>query len=174
MNANLRPNSPRRAGIWSVALYALSIVAAVLAFDAIRRQGETLTPPAVENAAAVAGTLRVPLHATDGTPSVPAPGKTNAEEHPLLRVLLALTAVIVVGRGLGALFERFEQPPVIGEVLAGILLGPSLLGAVAPGAAEFLLPDSIAPHLQLVAQIGVILYVFTVGLELDTSALRRR
>ena len=147
----------------AVALYGLTIVGTILAFGLIRRYGETLTPPvATEPATAAAA------GAAEPAPLVPADG------HPLLHVLLALTAVIVLGRLLGALFERFQQPPVIGEVVAGILLGPSLLGAVAPRVSAFLLPDSIAPHLQLVAQLGVILYMFTVGLELDTSALRRR
>jgi Kef-type K+ transport system membrane component KefB len=63
---------------------------------------------------------------------------------------------------------------VIGEVLAGIALGPSLLGAVAPGASAYVLPPESAPYLAVVAQLGVILYMFTVGLELDASVLRRR
>ena len=168
MNASHRPTSSRLAGLWSGVLYALSIVAAVLAFGLIRRHGETLTPPAAEK------TIVAGEHSpVETSPVASRPDATAAEEHPLLRVLLALTAVIVVGRVLGAVLERFEQPPVIGEVLAGIMLGPSLLGAVAPQAAAFLLPESITPHLQLVAQLGVILYMFTVGLELDTSALRR-
>ncbi|MEP7010696.1 MAG: cation:proton antiporter [Acidobacteriota bacterium] len=90
----------------------------------------------------------------------------------LLHVLLALAVVLITARAVGALFRRLGQPPVIGEVIAGILLGPSLLGWLAPSAYEFLLPMSIAPHLGVLAQIGVILFMFLVGMELDTGTLR--
>jgi Kef-type K+ transport system membrane component KefB len=89
-------------------------------------------------------------------------------------LLLALTAVVVVGRLLGVLFRFIGQPPVIGEVVAGILLGPSLLGTIAPGAYAFLLPQSVAPSLGLLSQLGVVLYMFLVGIELDTDGLRGR
>jgi Kef-type K+ transport system membrane component KefB len=72
----------------------------------------------------------------------------------------------------GQLFKLILQSPVIGEVIAGIMLGPSLLGALWPEAREFLLPSAIAPFLQIIAQVGVILYMFLVGLELDTGRLR--
>jgi Kef-type K+ transport system membrane component KefB len=63
---------------------------------------------------------------------------------------------------------------VIGEVLAGILLGPSFLGAIAPAAAESLFSPEVAGHLNVLAQLGVILYLFVVGLELDTVRLGRQ
>jgi Kef-type K+ transport system membrane component KefB len=63
---------------------------------------------------------------------------------------------------------------VIGEVIAGILLGPSLLGHVSPAAMTYLLPPTVAPFLAIIAQIGVILFMFLVGLELDTGLLGRR
>jgi len=93
----------------------------------------------------------------------------------LFHVLLALAVVITVARAMGALFLRwFQQPPVIGEIVAGLLLGPSLLGRIAPEASAFLLPSSVAPFLGILSQIGVILYMFLVGLELDTGLLRHR
>src|SRR5262249_17963567 len=64
-----------------------------------------------------------------------------------------------------------RQPPVIGEVLAGILLGPSLLGAEV---SAWILPPSVAPYLGVVAQLGVILYMFLVGLDLNPALLRAR
>ena len=63
---------------------------------------------------------------------------------------------------------------MIGEVIAGILLGPSLLGRVAPGVAAYVLPPSVAPFLGVIAQLGVILYMFLVGLELNAGLLRER
>jgi Kef-type K+ transport system membrane component KefB len=90
----------------------------------------------------------------------------------LFHVLLALLAVVLTSRALGALFRRLRQPPVIGEVIAGIALGPSLLGALSPSVASYLLPASVAPYLGILSQLGVILFMFLVGLELDTSLLR--
>jgi Kef-type K+ transport system membrane component KefB len=92
----------------------------------------------------------------------------------LLHVLLALIVIIIASRLLGALFRRMQQPQVIGEVIAGILLGPSLLGRIAPHVQAFVLPDSVAPYLGIVAQVGVILFMFLVGLELETGLLRSR
>jgi Kef-type K+ transport system membrane component KefB len=89
-----------------------------------------------------------------------------------LPLLIALTAVIVTGRLLGRVFAAIGQPPVIGEVIAGVVLGPSVLGALWPAAGAFILPPSVAPSLSVVAQLGVILYMFLVGLELNPDALR--
>ena len=91
-----------------------------------------------------------------------------------LSVLVALTVIMVTARLVGALFKRFHQPAVIGEVVGGILLGPSLLGRVSPEAAAVLLPAEAAPFLGVIAQLGVILYMFLVGLELDLRVLRTR
>src|SRR5947209_1505576 len=93
---------------------------------------------------------------------------------PTLHVLLALAAVVVSGRVVGRLLATARQPPVIGEVLSGILLGPSLLGRAAPGAETFLFPGSVKPALGLIAQLGVVLYLFLVGLEFDAGILRER
>jgi Kef-type K+ transport system membrane component KefB len=92
----------------------------------------------------------------------------------LFHLVIALAAVIITGRLLGRVLSAVGQPPVIGEVVAGILLGPSLLGRVAPDAAAFILPASIASPLALIAQIGVIVYMFLVGLELDAGLVRGR
>ncbi len=90
----------------------------------------------------------------------------------LWHLLLALAAVVISGRVLGRLFRYIGQPPVIGEVVAGIMLGPSLLGAISPGAYAFLLPPALSPSLGLLSQLGVALYMFLIGVELDTDVLR--
>ena len=95
-----------------------------------------------------------------------------ADAGVLLPLLIALTAVIVTGRLLGRAFVAIGQPPVIGEVIAGLVLGPSVLGALWPAAGAFILPTSVAPSLSVVAQLGVVLYMFLVGLELNPDALR--
>ena len=92
----------------------------------------------------------------------------------LVKVLLALTVITITARVIGWVFSRAGQPAVIGEVVGGILLGPSLLGRIAPEAAAFVLPQDAAPILSVIAQLGVILYMFLVGLELDLGALRTR
>jgi Kef-type K+ transport system membrane component KefB len=89
-------------------------------------------------------------------------------------VLLALVVVILASRAVSAVFAWLRQPPVIGEVIAGILLGPSLLGRLAPGLSSYVFPAGVLPFLGVLAQIGVILFMFLVGLELDTDLLRRR
>jgi len=90
----------------------------------------------------------------------------------LLSVLLALTVIMVTARAVGYLFSKINQPAVIGEVIGGILLGPSLLGRLAPDLQALVLPADAAPILGVIAQLGVILYMFLVGLELDLGLLR--
>src|SRR5262245_17505881 len=87
-------------------------------------------------------------------------------------LLLALAGVVITGRLLGRLFRFIGQPPVIGEVVAGILLGPSFLGAISHDTYTFVLPASVAPGLGLIAQLGVVLYMFLVDVELDTEGLK--
>jgi Kef-type K+ transport system membrane component KefB len=87
-----------------------------------------------------------------------------------LHVLVALTAVIVTGLILAKCFAYLGQPPVIGEVVAGIVLGPSFLGSEL---SAFILPPDIAPFLGVIAQLGVLLYMFSVGLELHAAPIRR-
>jgi Kef-type K+ transport system membrane component KefB len=78
-----------------------------------------------------------------------------------------VAVVIVVARAVGALFRRIGQPPVIGEVIAGILLGPSLLGDWSDG----LFPLETRPLLRILASLGLAVFMFLVGLELDLSHL---
>ena len=92
----------------------------------------------------------------------------------LMHVFIALAVIIVMARLLGAAFAYIKQPPVIGEVIAGLLLGPSLLGRVAPELSAFVLPAQVAPFLGILSQVGVVLYMFLVGVELDFSLVKNR
>ena len=91
----------------------------------------------------------------------------------LLYVLLALSVVIIVARACGAFLKLLGQPAVIGEVLGGILLGPSFLRSFAPEVAEYLIPAETLPSLGILAQLGVILFMFLVGLEFNPKVLKR-
>jgi Kef-type K+ transport system membrane component KefB len=142
-----RFSAPLRASL----LYGVMLAVAVGLFLFIRARGEMLPP---------------------GTAAVPARPAWQADALP--HVLLALAAVVLTGQVLGRVCVYMGQPPVIGEVMAGILLGPSLLGRVWPEAMHFLLPTESVPFLNMLAQLGVILYLFLVGLELNAGLLGHR
>ncbi len=94
----------------------------------------------------------------------------------LVRLLLQFALLLGLARALGEVARRLGQPQVIGELLAGVVLGPSLVGGVFPGALAALFPaaGSEGLLLQLVAQIGVILLLLMSGLEVDVDLVRRR
>ncbi len=93
---------------------------------------------------------------------------------PIFLLLLQLLVVIAVARSAGVLFSKLGQTAVIGEMAAGILLGPSFLGRWFPSVEAVLFPSSSLALLQLLSQLGVILFMFTVGLEFDVRRLRER
>jgi Kef-type K+ transport system membrane component KefB len=97
--------------------------------------------------------------------------RDNAQ-HPLPRLILQLIVILLAARVFGSVARRLGQPPVIGEIAAGVLLGPSLLGWVMPDASAFLFPSASMPTLQLLSQVGVLLFMFVVGVELEPSYLR--
>lgn len=89
-------------------------------------------------------------------------------------VFLDIAIIVVVARLTAMLFVRFRQPPVIGEILAGIALGPSLLGQLPGDLSTQLFPLDVRPFLRVVAQLGLIIFMFIVGLELDVTLIRGR
>jgi Kef-type K+ transport system membrane component KefB len=92
---------------------------------------------------------------------------------PLSLLLLQVIVIVAAARLLGTLCLKIRQPPVIGEMVAGIFLGPSLLGLVAPQAQAFLFPAASMGALKMLSQIGIILFMFVVGIELDLGHLRK-
>jgi Kef-type K+ transport system membrane component KefB len=143
-----------RLPIGGASAYGALLLGGIAIFLWIKRYGESLVAPPA------AGSLAQATATSHGTPDV------------LWHLLLALTVVVVVGRVVGRLFTIVGQPPVIGEVIAGILLGPSLLGYISPAAYAYVLPPAVAPFLGIVAQLGIILYMFLVGLELNPDLLK--
>ena len=93
---------------------------------------------------------------------------------PLARLLLQFIVIIFATRVVGALFTRLGQPAVLGEITAGILLGPSLFGLWWPEGSNFLFPKDSMGILQLISQIGVCVFMFVVGMELDPVHLRQK
>src|SRR5882757_7239935 len=86
-------------------------------------------------------------------------------------VLLDLALIIVLARLLGAAARRLGQPAVIGEVLAGILVGPTLFHGTL---ATTLFPMDARPALTMLADVGVVVFMFLIGLEFDRDLLRGR
>jgi Kef-type K+ transport system membrane component KefB len=94
---------------------------------------------------------------------------TNAEL--AARLLLQLVCLLIACRGVGWAIARFRQPQVVGEMIAGFLLGPSFFGWLAPGAQAFLFPAESMSVLYVMSQIGLVLYMFCVGLEFKVRML---
>lgn len=94
-------------------------------------------------------------------------------ERAILLLLLQFAAVLLTARLFGELMGRLGQPTVLGELLAGILLGPSVLGLYCPAFSAALFPPEALSHhlLELVSWLGLILLLFVVGLETDVGAL---
>ncbi|HEX7583069.1 MAG TPA: cation:proton antiporter, partial [Prolixibacteraceae bacterium] len=95
-------------------------------------------------------------------------------EHPLAILLAQIITIIIVARILGWICSKIGQPTVIGEIIAGIVLGPSLVGMYFPEFSKALFPVQSLGNLQFLSQIGLILFMFMVGMELDLKALKNR
>ena len=94
--------------------------------------------------------------------------------HPLTTLLIQIIAVLLMVRLFGYLFSLIGQPGVIGEIVAGIVLGPSVLGFFFPEAFHFLFPVHSLTNLELLSQVGLILFMFVIGMELDFSVLKNK
>ena len=89
-----------------------------------------------------------------------------------VRVLIAVATVLLVARLCGWLISKVGQPRVHGEILAGIVLGPSLLGLVWPEGVGYLFPTEIVGALKILAELGLVIFMFLIGLELDLPKLQ--
>ncbi|WP_448520209.1 cation:proton antiporter [Rhodoflexus sp.] len=94
--------------------------------------------------------------------------------HPAALLLLQVIVVVFFARLMGILATRLGQPSVVGEILAGIILGPSLVGNLFPDFTAFLFPADSLPGLQALSQFGLVLFMFIIGIELDLSVLRKQ
>ncbi len=92
----------------------------------------------------------------------------------LFTLVLQITVILAVCRLTGSLFRKFHQPRVVGEMFAGILLGPSLLGWVAPQLSAYLFPPASLGFLSALSQVGVVIFMFLVGLSIDPKELHHQ
>ena len=92
-------------------------------------------------------------------------------ENVLLAVILQLIVIIAASRIFGAIFRRFGQPQVCGEIAAGLILGPSLLGGFFPGAFHYVFNPSVGSIFSIMSQLGLVLLMFLIGLEFDFGHL---
>jgi Kef-type K+ transport system membrane component KefB len=93
---------------------------------------------------------------------------------PMTILLLQIIIIIAIARLFGFLFKKIGQPAVIGEIVAGIFLGPSILGLFFPQINHFLFPASSMGTLSFLSQIGLILFMFIIGMELDLKAIGKQ
>ena len=114
------------------------------------------------------------LHAPKAAGGKEAAGPAASAEKVIWRLLLASVVILVVARLVGAVFQKINQPQVVGEIVAGIVLGPSVLGAIWPGATSYLFPDSVLPFIDALSQVGLIFFMFLIGLELDVRLIKGR
>ncbi len=91
------------------------------------------------------------------------------------QLILSIGVILLAARTLGWIFQRIGQPRVIGEMTAGIALGPSLLGRIFPAGSAYLFPPASISALTVLSQLGLLLFMFVVGLEVDLQrALKQR
>jgi Kef-type K+ transport system membrane component KefB len=164
-SSNPPAHSALKINVWKFwATYLVTIVVAIFIVVIICQTGEQLL---VNRSHSVNSISDEPQDLTTAKPQ-------GHAVHLVAQLMFAMATVLLVGRCLGQVCQWLNQPAVIGEVLAGIALGPSLLGAIFPPATATLFPDTVMPALGVIAQFGVILYMLNVGLEFDISALRSK
>lgn len=95
-------------------------------------------------------------------------------KHPMALLLLQVSVILVVSRIFGLLTRFIKQPSVIGEIIAGIVLGPSLLGLIFPDLFAYLFPAESLKTLNFLSQLGLTFFMFTIGMELDLESIKSK
>ena len=94
--------------------------------------------------------------------------------HPLPIFILQLVVIIIVSQVFAAAARKIGQPGVVGEIIAGIVLGPSLMGTMLPAFSKFIFPAASMGNLQMLSQVGLILFMFVIGMELNLETLKKK
>ncbi|MDR1555798.1 MAG: cation:proton antiporter [Tannerellaceae bacterium] len=155
-------------GIKSLTFYLLMIAIFGLLMYLIVWRGEIRQPDEV-----VASLPDRPSNLSEGFESFRQLFLRDAES-PIAILLLQIIAILLTCRLFGWLFMKIGQPTVIGEILAGIVLGPSILGHFAPGISDFLFREESLANINVLSQFGLILFMFAIGMDLDISEVRRK
>lgn len=151
--------------------YLVIVSLASLAIFWLLHLGGALPVPA--GAPATAFTAAAP--ATEPSPlAAMTAGLSRNAAGPLGHLFLQFLVIIAAARIMGRIFTRFGQPAVVGEMVAGILLGPSLLGLLAPQSFAFIFPAPTLGTLKLLSEVGVCLFMFAVGMELNIGLVRNK
>lgn len=155
---------------WSTIFYIVIVAGLGFAIYWIAKQGSALQTPALT--AQQLQTEKV----SNGTSSFQV--FTNSFKlgltDPMAVLLLQIIVIIACARLFGYLFKKIRQPAVIGEIVAGIILGPSIIGAYFPEINNFLFPAASLSTLSFISQIGLILFMFIIGMELDLKAISKQ
>ena len=163
----------KRAFFYVVLLLAFGTgILAMLRWGTLLHPGDAVSAaarPATESPGAAGGSRETQQQVAPEDGSI-----VSNLRHPLSILFLQLIVIIAVARWVGTLFLRMGQPAVIGEMIAGILLGPSFLGMLLPAAQAFLFPAGSLGALKLFSEVGVILFMFIVGIDLDLGHLRQK
>jgi Kef-type K+ transport system membrane component KefB len=138
--------------------YALFVALPLLGLAGVLKAGKSLSAPIP---------IVLPSH-------LPAVSGSSQSSPNLFTFVLQIAVILAACRLTGALFRKIHQPRVVGEMFAGILLGPSLLGWVAPQFSAYLFPHSSLGSLNALSQIGVIVFMFLVGLGINPNELKHR
>ncbi|WP_108822338.1 cation:proton antiporter [Dysgonomonas sp. Marseille-P4361] len=99
---------------------------------------------------------------------------SNDVAGPLAILLLQIVVILLAVRVFGWICQKIGQPTVIGEIFAGVVLGPSILGLYFPDVSSFLFPESSLENIKFLSQIGLLLFMFIVGLELNIKTIKHK
>lgn len=156
------PNSPFKTWFFYLALTGAFVVLTIILF-----QG------AVKFNIGSAAEASVPLVEISSWESFKTSAIHNLAE-PTALLLMQIIAILLVSRLLGIIFVKIGQPTVIAEILAGIVLGPSLLGYFYPETYQFLFPTESMGNLYILSQVGLVLFMFVIGMELNLGMLKNK
>jgi Kef-type K+ transport system membrane component KefB len=155
---------------WSSLFYFCIVVGMGFAIYWIAKQGYALQSPVLSAAQAEKtkqATVANEFHTFKDS-------FNHGLSEPLAVLLLQIIVIIACARLFGYLFKKIGQPAVIGEIVAGIVLGPSIVGAYFPEISHFLFPAASLSSLSFLSQIGLILFMFIIGMELDLKAIGKQ
>ncbi|TIB81157.1 hypothetical protein E3Q22_01388 [Wallemia mellicola] len=120
---------------------------------------------------AIRDSVELTKRASEGVFQGGMPNEVNASD-PLALFVIQASFIIIFTRAIGYLLAKLKQPRVIAEIIGGIILGPSILGQI-PNYMDDIFPDDSLPYLNLIGTLGIILFLFIVGMEVDLNVMKR-